>query len=105
MISNIEYNERKTVQYDLRYVAEIITGAKIKIEKGFSIPPFKYNKTPSCVVSNNKKENTFRSDILSFFWKKKAPRFIRTDNRITNIHSNNNNFISRIELTKKIAVN
>ena len=102
---NIEYIDKKIVHDDFRYVAEIITGAKTNIEKGFNMPPFRNNKTPSWVVSNNKNKNTFSSEILSFFWKKKAPKFINTDSKIINIHSKNNNFISNIIWTRNIAAN
>ena len=101
----IEYKDNKTVHDDFRYVAEIITGAKTNIENGFNMPPFRNNNTPSWDVSNNKKKNTFLSEILSFFWKKKAPRLINTDNKITIKHSVNNIFISSIFSTKNIAAN
>ena len=50
-----------------RYDADVITGAKISIEKGFKIPPVKKSKTPNCIVSNSKKEKAFKFDIVLFF--------------------------------------
>ena len=50
-----------------RYEAEVITGAKIKIEKGLIIPPVKNKRKPNCKVSNNKKENTFILVMDLFF--------------------------------------
>ena len=81
----------------------MITGASIRIENGFKIPPFKYNKTPNWVVSNNKNKNIISSDILIFFWKRYAPILIKTESIITAMHSKNNNLISSILFTKKIA--
>ena len=75
----------------------------MSIENGFKIPPFKYNKTPNWVVSNNKNKKTISSEILSFFWKKNAPRFIVTESIITKIQTKNSNCISSIKFTKKIA--
>ena len=47
----IEKKDSITVQNAGRYVADIITGAIIKIQKGLKIPPVKYNKKPNCKVS------------------------------------------------------
>ena len=63
----IEKKDSITVQNAGRYVADIITGAIIKIQKGLKIPPVKYNKKPNCKVSNNKKENAFILLIDLFF--------------------------------------
>ena len=42
-----------------KYDAEIITGAKINIEKGLIIPPVKNNKKPNCKVSKIKIKSFF----------------------------------------------
>ena len=81
----------------------MITGASISIENGFKIPPFKYNKTPNWVVSNNKNKNIISSDILIFFWKIYVPTFIKAESIIIAMHSKNNKFISSMLFTKKIA--
>ena len=66
----IEKKDSITVQNAGRYVADIITGAIIKIQKGLKIPPVKYNKKPNCKVSYNKKIKANLSEIiLSFFCK------------------------------------
>ena len=81
----------------------MITGASISIENGFKIPPFKYNKTPNWVVSNNKNKNIISSDILIFFWKRYAPTLINAESIIIAMHSKNNKFISSMLFTKRIA--
>ena len=68
---NIEIKERIIVNNAGKYDAEIITGAKINIAKGFIIPPVKNNKIPSCRVSNNKNKNAFMLFIVLFFLSKK----------------------------------
>ena len=50
-----------------RYDAEVITGAKIRIENGLTIPPVKKSKKPSCRVSKSKKENALKLLIDLFF--------------------------------------
>ena len=50
-----------------RYEAEVITGAKIKIENGLTIPPVKNSKKPNCRVSKSKKENALELLIELFF--------------------------------------
>ena len=51
---SIDIVERITVISAGKYEAEVITGAKIKIENGLIIPPVRKSKKPSCNVSNNK---------------------------------------------------
>ena len=51
----IDIDDNITVINAGRYEAEVITGAKIKIEKGLIIPPVKKVK-PNCKVSKSKKE-------------------------------------------------
>ena len=62
----IDIEESITVNDAGRYDAEVITGANIKIEKGFKIPPVKNNKIPNWSVSNNKKEKAFKFEIVLF---------------------------------------
>ena len=50
-----------------RYDADVITGAKIKIENGLITPPVKNSKKPSCTVSKSKKENALILLIDLFF--------------------------------------
>ena len=50
-----------------KYDADVITGAKIKIENGLIIPPVKNSKKPSCKVSKSKKENALILLIDLFF--------------------------------------
>ena len=40
-----------------KYEADVITGAKIRIENGLIIPPVRNNKNPNCNVSKSRKEN------------------------------------------------
>ena len=67
MIINIDIADKITVINAGKYEAEVITGAKINIEKGFIIPPVKNNKKPSCNVSKSKKENALILLIDLFF--------------------------------------
>ena len=48
IIKMIEIKDNITVNKAGKYEAEIITGAKINIEKGFSIPPVRNKSIPSC---------------------------------------------------------
>ena len=50
-----------------KYEAEVITGAKISIENGLTIPPVKNNKKPNCKVSKSKYEKAFTLLIDLFF--------------------------------------
>ena len=50
-----------------RYDAEVITGAKIRIENGLIIPPVKKSKQPNCRVSKSKKEKALTLVIDLFF--------------------------------------
>ena len=50
-----------------KYEAEVITGAKINIEKGLIIPPVKNSKKPNCIVSKSKYENALVLLIDLFF--------------------------------------
>ena len=43
----IEIKERITVNRAGRYDAEVITGAKINIENGFTTPPVRKSKIPN----------------------------------------------------------
>ena len=63
----IEIVESITVIKAGRYDAEVITGAKINIEKGLIIPPVKNNKKPNCKVSKSKYEKAFVLLIDLFF--------------------------------------
>ena len=63
----IDIDDNITVINAGRYEAEVITGAKIKIEKGLIIPPVKKSKKPNCKVSKSKKENALRLLIYLFF--------------------------------------
>ena len=66
-----------------KYEAEVITGAKIKIENGLTIPPVKKSKKPNCKVSNSKKENALIFVIDLFFLSSKyEKKFTATDNKI-----------------------
>ena len=55
-----------TVNKAGKYDAEVITGASIKIENGFIIPPVRNNNIPSCKVSNDRKKNAWILDIDLF---------------------------------------
>ena len=63
----IDIDDNITVINAGRYEAEVITGAKIKIEKGLIIPPVKKSRKPNCKVSKSKKENALRLLIDLFF--------------------------------------
>ncbi len=54
IIIKIDIDDSITVISAGKYEAEVITGAKIKIENGLIIPPVRKSKKPSCNVSNNK---------------------------------------------------
>ena len=63
----IDINDKTTVNNAGKYDAEVITGAKMSIEKGFIIPPVRNSKMPNCKVSNNKNKNAFILLIVLFF--------------------------------------
>ena len=63
----IDIDDNITVINAGRYEAEVITGAKIKIEKGLIIPPVKKSRKPNCKVSKSKKENALILLIDLFF--------------------------------------
>ena len=63
----IEIVDKVTVIKAGRYEAEVITGAKINIEKGLIIPPVKNNKKPNCIVSKSKNEKALILLIDLFF--------------------------------------
>ena len=63
----IDIVDKITVINAGKYDAEVITGAKIKMENGLTIPPVKKSKKPSCRVSKSKKENAFTLLIDLFF--------------------------------------
>ena len=63
----IDIEDNITVINAGKYEAEVITGAKIKIEKGLIIPPVKKSKKPNCNVSKSKKEKALMLLIDLFF--------------------------------------
>ena len=63
----IDIVDKITVINAGKYDAEVITGAKIKMENGLTIPPVKKSKKPNCSVSNSKKENALILLIDLFF--------------------------------------
>ena len=63
----IDIVDKITVINAGKYDAEVITGAKIKMENGLTIPPVKKSKKPSCRVSKSKKENALTLLIDLFF--------------------------------------
>ena len=63
----IEIIESNTVINAGKYEAEVITGAKISIEKGLIIPPVKNSKKPNCKISKSKKEKALMFVIDLFF--------------------------------------
>ena len=63
----IEIVDKITVINAGKYDAEVITGAKIRIENGLIIPPVKDSKKPNCKVSKSKKENALILLIDLFF--------------------------------------
>ena len=67
MIILIEIADNITVIEAGKYDAEVITGAKINIEKGLMIPPVKKSRKPNCKVSKSKKENALILLIDLFF--------------------------------------
>ena len=67
IIIAIDIADNMTVINAGKYEAEVITGAKIKIENRLIIPPVKKSKKPSCNVSKSRKENALKSVIDLFF--------------------------------------
>ena len=63
----VEIEDNITVSKAGKYEAEIITGAKINIEKGFSMPPVRNKSIPSCKVSNSKYKKALLLLIVLFF--------------------------------------
>ena len=54
MVIAIAYPPKNNVAFNVRAVADIVTGASINNEKGLLKPPVKNNNIPSCVRSNSK---------------------------------------------------
>ncbi len=67
IIIAIDIADNMTVINAGKYEAEVITGAKIKIENGLIIPPVKKSKKPSCNISKSRKENALKLVIDLFF--------------------------------------
>ena len=67
IIIPMEIVDNTTVINAGKYDADVITGAKINIEKGLIIPPVRKSKKPSCNVSKSKKENALILLIDLFF--------------------------------------
>tara|TARA_Y200000002_G_scaffold310620_1_gene267446 strand:+ start:4742 stop:4951 length:210 start_codon:yes stop_codon:yes gene_type:complete len=66
-----------------------MTGAKINIEKGLTIPPVKNNRKPNCKVSKSKNENAFILLIDLFFLSSKYEyKLIKTEKKIISKVSN-----------------
>ena len=87
-IKIIEYKESNIVQNAVRYDAEIIIGAIIKIIKGLNTPPVKYNKPTNCEISNSKNAKVFLSLKVGLsFWIKYEKILIIIDNRTTIKHA------------------
>ena len=63
----IDIVDKITVINAGKYDAEVITGAKIRMENGLTIPPVKKSKKPSCRVSKSKKEKALTLLIDLFF--------------------------------------
>ena len=60
-----------------------MTGAKIKIENGFTIPPVKKSRQPNCNVSKSKNENALKLLIDLFFLSSKYDKkFTPTESKI-----------------------
>ena len=63
--------------------ADVITGAKIKMENGLTIPPVKKSKKPNCRVSKSKKEKALTLLIdLFFLSSKQEQKLTATDKKI-----------------------
>ncbi len=79
----MEIVDNNTVINAGRYEAEVITGAKIKIENGLTIPPVRNSKKPNCNVSKSKKENALILLIDLFFLSSKYEyKFTATESSI-----------------------
>ena len=63
----IDIVDKITVINAGKYDAEVITGAKIRMENGLTRPPVKKSKKPSCIISKSKKENALTLLIDLFF--------------------------------------
>ena len=63
----IDIVDKITVINAGKYDAEVITGAKIKMENGLTIPPVKKSKKPNCRVSKSKKEKALTLLIDLFY--------------------------------------
>ena len=79
----IDIDDNTTVSSAGKYDAEVITGANIKIEKGFIIPPVKKSKMPNCIVSNSKNKKAFKLLMVLFFLSSRYEyKFSATENKI-----------------------
>ena len=102
----IDINDRITVNNAGKYDAEVITGAKIKMENGLTIPPVKKSKKPNCRVSKSRKENAFTLLIDLFFLSSKQEyKLTATDSRIIVKISNSRISILIMQNTLKTAKN
>ena len=86
--------------------ADVITGAKIKMENGLTIPPVKKSKKPNCRISKSKKENALTLLIdLFFLSSRQEKKFTATDSKIIVKISNNGISILIMQKTIKTAKN